>query len=266
MSILDGSPKGYALGVDGFAGNTHPPEYDNLRNLVAPNIASICHIGVVDIDGEAVDPRYSATGVVVEGGRILTNRHVLEQNNATPDEASNRWTVQESRRFVIRFDRYLDGPLSAPIACTRVAIADNDADLALLIPEQPNDLPPAVSLSPDRITEGDAIAIGHPDMFETEEEDRLSAETFGEVFPGGELEQGRGVKRLVSGRNFSPSENGTYVEHTMNTTGGSSGSPIFDATTGRWISIHYKGFGYTNSAISNTAIRAFLDGIDGGVV
>jgi len=124
------------------------PAHADLTTLVATSRPSVLPVGTYDPLGS---PRFSFRGsgfVVGDGSLVVTNAHVLPEQNATPPP-----------QVAVLFNARVD---SAAFRLATVVSIDRAHDLALLKLEGPP-LPALTLAAPDAVREGMAVAlIGYP--------------------------------------------------------------------------------------------------------
>ena len=258
MAIFSDSGKGYALSGDAFAGTPPPPQFIKARDLVAGVIPAVCHIGMLGADGSPVSPKYTATGIYVGNGRILTNEHVLGHFDVT--EQDGYPTFPETCQPVIDFGSYLGTSPQAGLRCSRVATKSDDADLAIICLLDTSEEPATPDLPVSDFQSGAAFTVGHPDII-VEGASQSGLDEYEDAFPNGDTPAGIGIKRLTIGTILNLDAARGIYNHRISTTGGSSGSPIFDLETGNWIGLHSRARATVNNAVPGKAILSFLESV-----
>ncbi|YCM44590.1 serine protease [Verrucomicrobiaceae bacterium 227] len=203
--------------------NLHPQELKDLWSAFRVKVNPVIYsIGRIELN----DGTHIGTGFFVADDLIATNRHVLGQLT---------WGIEiiTPNRAFISMKREVTGGDQATDRLSIEEVVKIHPTLDMVILRVLNPIPrPALEIDISAIREGTRIvAIGYPGDDEKRNPFFLKS-TFGRDF---------GFKRAALGEILSGSGNPTLF-HDCSTTGGSSGSPIFDLDTGKVLGIHRSGF------------------------
>ncbi len=220
-----------------------------------------------------LDDRPAGSGFVVGSNHLITNLHVLK-SIAQYDEQKNLWKIRPGAK--VYFD--VEYPLGKDNACEEpnkersyflnavhaVPKGSRD-DMAILLTSTDQQFPKSLTLAerPNAAYAGNMIVavMGYPgppdDMTVAEQVEFFrTPDKLAPQFPFKRLSGGfTGGKKVT--------DEGMFV-HKANTSGGNSGSPIFDLSDGAVIGIHVQGFnrfqdrlGY-NEALTAARIVKFM--------
>lgn len=220
------------------------PRWDEFAAAAQPLLASVGRLDqrVVDRAGRVTDYPVG-TGFLVGPGRVLSNRHVLEQLSSG--------AMALAPGMALFRPRYEYGAMPAePAWSVRGVIAVSaEVDLALLAVEAPDDRP-ALSLIDAPAEVGEPVAVlGFPAR------DTARNPLFGDA-----LISRYEVKNLAPGELLSLDDR--QLSHDCSTTGGCSGAPVLRVSDARLLGVHASGqFLWRNEGVAAPAVASFLRGV-----
>lgn len=218
---------------------------------VADRLLSAGHsVGLLSIGGKPV-----GSGVVVRSGYVLTNRHVAEQL-ADHDEVQKTWTVRSN--VTVEFDR--EYPIGEAAKCRTPNVAkhygvhnvyfvpDNNDDVAVLMTYVDDAYPsPLTFVSRSKLDYSGNMTIaviGYPGQ----PVDMTIAEIMQFFRTPVTTSPQFGYKRLSEGFTADdPVTEAGIFRHKANTSGGNSGSPIFDLKDASVVGLHSSGYSRNDS-------------------
>jgi S1-C subfamily serine protease len=216
------------------------PEIERLweafREKVKPVIPSVGRIELTARD------RHIGTGFLVRDGLLATNRHVLGALTfgaefLGPGIAQVNFKIESGLPFIAQ-DRI---PIEGVVAIHPIL------DMVLLKVPSTGRRPLDIAGASARET-AKVVVLGHPGADAANNPLFLS-----QSFP-----QPMGVKRGSLGEVLDGTAS-PALYHDCSTTQGSSGSPIFDLTSGQVVGLHRSGFFmYRNEAIDADSLRTFI--------
>ena len=206
---------------------------------IEPLLAGIASIG------RASEPLGLGTGFLIAPRLLLTNRHVVQALTGKKEEAAPLLPDGLAvARFGLEQDRQ---PKASRVRIVGMAAyaSDPTVDVALLSLAEDGPLPEGLPLqamaAPAR---GQSVlVVGYPG-------DDPNAPAWSKLLFDGQF----GVERAAPGDIIDGI--GASCFHDCSTLAGSSGSPVFDATSGQVIAVHRAGeFAYRNEAISTQSLH-----------
>jgi endonuclease G, mitochondrial len=218
--------------------------------------AAIRAVGRIEVRDHPSGFEYVGTGWLFNDDLVVTNQHVASlfakrAQDGTGFVFLNNPARRKSVRANIDFREEHDAPEQEEIEISRILHIDEDIDVAFLrlahAPETRDPLQPGIIETPSG---AEVAAIGYP-----MNDPRATPPDWLDLVFGGVFD----VKRLMPGLINHATDNLFF--HDCSTTGGASGSPLIDTTTGLVVGLHagaQSGPGGFNFAFPISSVQEVL--------
>jgi endonuclease G len=229
------------------------PTWNDVLGKALPKLKTVIpSVGRIEVKNHD-NKEWVGTGFLIEPDLIVTNRHIAREFLVMKAPYSFRTNMDgKSLKAWIDFREEHKQPDEEELDITEaVYVADEeDFDIAILKCPAAADKVAPLKLSSTVNPSALVATVGYPwkDSRGLASIHEVITRIFKDIF---------GVKRISPGK-LLESENESLIFHDCTTTGGSSGSPLFDISNGEVVGLHFKGGRKFNSAVSASTLRKII--------